>query len=248
MLQALIDHPNLQPFLHPKVPGRVPLAIYVPSVKSVLHLQKFGRNVTVLSSLRSDTPYLNVTTWHSEGSKTTLRFEYLVEGVVGIARYTEHKLQEVDLVEQSSSSPSTRIKHALGSANLALFKNPSKAVHIAKLKVAGANRERKSWLTQDSEIAGFKIATPLKDVSNNDWSKILLDDRHYDFNRRVRCKNDYYIGLRWQHREQRVEFALGIKCRQAFFIYPTPSGIGEVAGILNAEVSTKLIAELSSNE
>jgi hypothetical protein len=90
MIQAVIDHPDLDRYYHADArPERKPLVISLTGAPAgdVGRLTKFGMPVKVMDT-KGTGPVLSLTV-HTEGGQTRIDFSYPPEGVGGRAVFTE---------------------------------------------------------------------------------------------------------------------------------------------------------------
>jgi hypothetical protein len=84
IVQAIIDHEKLQPYLHPEVDGRVPLVISDRIIGLHLELKKFDKKVQLVSDKNTTGAFLRFTTFDCKsGNYCNIVFEYPIEGVKG---------------------------------------------------------------------------------------------------------------------------------------------------------------------
>ena len=103
MLQAVIDAPALQPYLHPEQPGRTPLTV-VAQVPGAVELRKFGQPVVLTPKAEPGKPALELTDVKQTSAGATVAFRYPAEGITGtldlgtdaVGRWTvrRHELHE----------------------------------------------------------------------------------------------------------------------------------------------------------
>ena len=87
ILQLVLDHPRLQPFLHPKSPGRVPVTVFVRAPASGVAAKKFGAPVRVLTSDSRLAPMvIRLTRFSVSDGAAEVSLHYPVEGVRGSFR------------------------------------------------------------------------------------------------------------------------------------------------------------------
>lgn len=96
----------------------------------------------------------------------------------------------------------------------------SSYIEMAKLQVTGFESARKLALKNKTEIVGYPISgavrTPPSD-KNAYLKNVLLNKENY-IEVRARCKNEYFIGIRFNSAENKIaEFALGFPCNQALW-------------------------------
>jgi hypothetical protein len=78
----IIDHNDLQLFLHPEIEGRVPLIISEHLLQRNLSLSKFGEPVKILpESKLSDSAFLRFTHFKVKKDTAAIELEYKIEGV-----------------------------------------------------------------------------------------------------------------------------------------------------------------------
>lgn len=103
IVQSIIDHKLLQPFLHPESKGRVPLVISDHLIGKDFKLKKFNQPVKIVSEAEAKGAFLRFTSFDCKnGNYCNIAFEYLAEGVVGftgaaIKRDGSHKLEKTDI-------------------------------------------------------------------------------------------------------------------------------------------------------
>ena len=84
IVQAVIDHGSLQPYLHPEAKGRVPLRLSDHLIGSDLKLTKFGKPVQIIKDSARARAYLRFTVFDCKfGNYCNVVFEYPLEGLVG---------------------------------------------------------------------------------------------------------------------------------------------------------------------
>lgn len=81
LLQAVLDHGSLAPFLHPEVPGRLPVKVTGVLMKGAT-VQKFGKPVEFLEQADSEA-VLIIRELLVEGPKARVVLVYPIEGVSG---------------------------------------------------------------------------------------------------------------------------------------------------------------------
>ena len=88
--RQVIDHPDLQPFLHPEAPDRIPLTVSRTRMEEPLKHTKWGKAVRVVdtSALRGK-PYLEFTDFRALGGLAVVAYEYRIEGVEGLMVFKE---------------------------------------------------------------------------------------------------------------------------------------------------------------
>lgn len=92
VLQAVVDLDALEPFLHPEVPGRVPLTLSVATPPTGIALSKFGQPVRMVASAPGGgAPCLEITQLELQGDRATVRFAYSIEGVMGSAELSKRQ-------------------------------------------------------------------------------------------------------------------------------------------------------------
>lgn len=82
ILQAVIDAPALQPYLHPDQPGRTPLVVVAPNPDG-LDLRKFGQPVVVKGKPVADKAFLEFTRIEETSGGYVVEFRYAIEGLSG---------------------------------------------------------------------------------------------------------------------------------------------------------------------
>ncbi len=84
IVQSIIDHKQLQPFLHPELADRVPLVISDHLVGREIKLNKFGKQVRIESDNKLKGAYLRFTIFDCKNDNyCNIAFEYPVEGITG---------------------------------------------------------------------------------------------------------------------------------------------------------------------
>ena len=85
IVEQVINHSALQQFLHPRVPGRVPLVLSSHLLDPRLSLRKFGKPVQVVpgAQLKKGIAYLRFTGFTLKQNVATVEIRYNVEGVGG---------------------------------------------------------------------------------------------------------------------------------------------------------------------
>lgn len=139
-----------------------------------------------------------------------------------------------------------RIREALGRANVAVVEDAG-AIWMGRMEVTAALQAAERWLEEDDQIAGHPLTTDLVSMDlaaepTRDLVEALLDEASYDFELMRRCRNEYYVGLRFTRGDDVVELALGMECHQAYFVYPTPTGPESVGAIMNPELARDIVA------
>lgn len=85
IVQAVIDHKQLQPYLHPELPARVPLKVSDLLIGRNLNLTKFGKKVEIVSDKSVSGAYLRFTAFScNNGNYCNLAFQYPIEGLSGV--------------------------------------------------------------------------------------------------------------------------------------------------------------------
>jgi len=84
VLQSVLDYPQLQAFLHPKSPGRVPVSVFVRGAALGIRAEKFGAAVHILTKDSRPAPTVIRLTQFSIGDDTAeVALHYPVEGIDG---------------------------------------------------------------------------------------------------------------------------------------------------------------------
>jgi len=85
IVEQVINHPDVQQFLHPDVPGRVPLVLSSHLLDPRLSLRKFGKPVRVVpdAHLKKGLAYLRFTRFTLKQNVVTVEVRYSVEGMGG---------------------------------------------------------------------------------------------------------------------------------------------------------------------
>jgi hypothetical protein len=87
VLQLVLDHPRLQPFLHPKLPGRVPVTVFVRAPVPGITAEKFGAPVRILTSDSHLAPaVIRLTRFSVSDGAAAVSLHYPIEGVRGSFR------------------------------------------------------------------------------------------------------------------------------------------------------------------
>src|SRR5262245_35169263 len=82
VLKLVIDHPILAKYLHPEVPGRVPLVVSDHLLAPGVTPGKFGQPVQVVPDREVGTrPHLRFLSFEVKGSAAKLKVKYEVESV-----------------------------------------------------------------------------------------------------------------------------------------------------------------------
>jgi hypothetical protein len=117
------------------------------------------------------------------------------------------------------AAPASRIRRELGDVAVAIVEHADTA-GAARMKVIAAARAEEEAMTSDALIGGYPIEAPLVQLDADARARLLrriLDDASYDYQTARRCANDYFVGVRFQRGQERVEFNLGVGCMQAFW-------------------------------
>jgi hypothetical protein len=84
IVRQVIDHTAFEVFLHPEIPGRVPLIISDHLLVPDIRLTQFGRPVVVVRDQEVESrPCLRFKDFEFKGSRVVVTFTYGVEGVRG---------------------------------------------------------------------------------------------------------------------------------------------------------------------
>ncbi len=106
IIQSVIDHERLQPYLHPEIANRVPLVLSDRLIGRNLVLTKFNQNVRIVPDRNVTGAYLRFTKFDCKfGTYCNIAFEYPVEGVIGTTGVAinpdgSHRLEKTDIHEQ----------------------------------------------------------------------------------------------------------------------------------------------------
>jgi hypothetical protein len=84
VLKMILDHPDLQQYLHPEVEGRVPVRIKSnDALGTDVSVEKFGKPVAFVTTAAAteDAPVLDVKAFDVAGDTVTFRIDYAAEGM-----------------------------------------------------------------------------------------------------------------------------------------------------------------------
>ena len=136
-----------------------------------------------------------------------------------------------------------RIRTALHDA-LGVIEEPG-SVKVARLRVIGVVVAAAHQLDSDDRMGGYPIVGETVEVPVADVRALtatLLDDVSYDFSIERRCANQYFVGVRFEKGEDRVELVLGFPCDQAIWLYRGGAGVQAEGSILRDEPAAALRA------
>lgn len=145
------------------------------------------------------------------------------------------------------AAPTSRIRQELGEAAVAVVEHAT-TVGAARMKVIGARQASEAALTADAGIGGYPIEAPLVALDTAARERLLrlvLDDASYDFETARRCANDYFVGVRFQREQARVEFNLGVRCMQAFWSLRDGGEIRQPGGLLTDQAADAVLGLLA---
>jgi hypothetical protein len=106
IIQSIIDHKQLQPYLHPEIAGRVPLILSDHLIGPDLKLNKFKKRVTIVPDKDVKGAYIRFTVFDCRKDITytycNIAFEYPIESVSGatgvwINRDGSYKFEKTDI-------------------------------------------------------------------------------------------------------------------------------------------------------
>ena len=84
IIQAILDHKQLQQYFHPEIPGRVPLVLSNHGIPRRLKLKKFNKDVLIVADRKIKGAYLRFTLFDCKnGNYCNIAFEYPIEKVTG---------------------------------------------------------------------------------------------------------------------------------------------------------------------
>lgn len=143
-----------------------------------------------------------------------------------------------------------RIREKLGPVATSIVESPE-LVEVGRLRVIPAIEAENNTLVRDDRILGYPVEEKLAALDSSESATIvreLLDDGHYDFARARRCRNQYFVGLRFEASGERVEFALGMGCHQVLWasVMKTDEGV-EVSrwgGSISPELARRVVGLL----
>jgi hypothetical protein len=100
IVEQVLNHPQLQGFLHPEASGRVPVVISSHLVNPDLSLQKFGKPVRIVpdATLNSGA-FLRFTDFEMGRVHTSVKIRYEIEGVGGSFRFRRSQDGSWKLIE-----------------------------------------------------------------------------------------------------------------------------------------------------
>lgn len=84
ILDMIIDHQEIQNYLHPEVEGRIPLVIKcTDSLGTDLSIEKFGKPVKLFNSLNQieNSPYFEVISFEFDSKNALFEIDYAIEGI-----------------------------------------------------------------------------------------------------------------------------------------------------------------------
>jgi hypothetical protein len=85
IVQAVLDHPALQPYFHPEKKGRVPVVVSDLMIGTQVQATKFGKPIRLENdpSLGSHRPFWRFTSVKVRDDQAEVSFEYPVEDLSG---------------------------------------------------------------------------------------------------------------------------------------------------------------------
>lgn len=146
-----------------------------------------------------------------------------------------------------ASAPVNRIRSELGDAAVALVERAD-AVGGARMKVIAALQAEREAMTSDALIGGYPIEAPLVPLGAEARAGLLrriLDDASYSYDIARRCANDYFVGVRFQRGQERVEFNLGVRCMQAFWSVRDGDEIRRAGAVMTDEAAAAVLGLLA---
>ena len=82
VLKLIVEHPALAPYIHPEIPGRVPLVVSDHLLEPGVTPTRFGQPLRIVPEREVGTkPHLRILSFDLEGSGAKAVVEYRVEGV-----------------------------------------------------------------------------------------------------------------------------------------------------------------------
>ncbi len=117
-------------------------------------------------------------------------------------------------------------------------------VKIARLRVIGALHAQIGRLQSEATIAGYPVegaAQTLDQAARATIVDTLFDDASYQWGLARRCANDYLIGLRFTTPAAKVEFALGMPCEQAFFVFATGDEVTSIGHVATTAAAQRVV-------
>ncbi|MEZ4453039.1 MAG: hypothetical protein R3B09_26500 [Nannocystaceae bacterium] len=135
------------------------------------------------------------------------------------------------------------IRARLGAPRAAMIASATD-VKIARLRVIGARQAQDRRLADAATIAGYPIEGELRALDEATRRRVvdlLLEDSNYDWELARRCGNDFLVGLRLREGDATVEFALGMPCEQAFFVYAEGDAITSFGGLMISDAARVLV-------
>jgi hypothetical protein len=118
----------------------------------------------------------------------------------------------------SDQTQTSQIRTALGTSAFDSLAASRKG-EAGRLRIIPVEQAERQIFKEPDLIAGYPVDTHLVPVPPGEVSRIvalLVRDESYDFNSRLRCKNQSLIGIRFLG-TQIVELAIGMPCNQAIW-------------------------------
>lgn len=109
IIQSIIDLEQLKSYLHPEIPGRIPLVISDHLVGQNLTLNKFGKKVRIVAEEAATGAFLRFTVFNCKnGNYCNVAFEYPIEGLSGdtgvfVNRDGSLKFEKTEITESRNS-------------------------------------------------------------------------------------------------------------------------------------------------
>ena len=123
-------------------------------------------------------------------------------------------------------------------------------VLIGRLRVVGAEEAERTSLEDTNRVAGYPAEGDLTVLSREEalsLANLLLEPTSYAKGLR-RCRNSYWIGLRFVRGDAKVEFALGMDCQQALWAFATEQGPKRFGETMAKEATDRVLRAASSSQ
>ncbi len=116
-------------------------------------------------------------------------------------------------------------------------------VFIARLEVGAVTTAQQRALQDRETITGYSISGKKFRLNHDEVDRVtvdILNDNNYS-HQRIRCKNEYLIGIKYSGGNKIVDFSLGMPCQQVIWAYPSADTVVFWSANLNDAVTKKVL-------
>lgn len=131
--------------------------------------------------------------------------------------------------------------HAALEDDIAIIRNADQ-VTVGRLNPIAVSDAQANMLKNDETISGYPIVGQIRNLKEQEKTKIIelvLNEKNY-LSTRIRCKNEFFIGLRFTRNSEKTEMALGFPCQQVIWAHRVDSEVRAWGAVMDDDATNAI--------